>query len=84
MNLLVTLIALAVFTAFVYRYLRESQIPELIERYRPRGPISGLPESHSGDTRRYADPSAAKGQAESRRSGGAEGPVYADPQRKAS
>ncbi|WP_040838768.1 hypothetical protein [Nocardia brevicatena] len=82
MNLLVTLIVLAVFTTFAYRYLRESRIPELIEHYRPRGPIADLPESPHGDVRWYLDPSAAKGQAESRRSDGAEGPVYAEPQRR--
>lgn len=84
MNLLVTLVALGVFTAFTYRYLRESRISELIERYRPHGPISDIPESHYADTRRYLDPSAAKWHAESRQSEGIEGSSYQEPQRKAS
>lgn len=84
MNLLVTLIGLGVFAAFAYHYLRESRIPELIERYRPHDPVAGLPEPPTGDIGRHFDPRAAEWYAESRRSGGIRVAGYEEPQREAS
>lgn len=84
MNLLVVLVALVVFTAFAYHYLRESRIPELIERYRPRGPLGEPSESHYAETRRYLDPSAAKWYAEARPGVASGAPAHGEPQRKAS
>ncbi|WP_040792902.1 hypothetical protein [Nocardia paucivorans] len=84
MTFLVTLVALAVFTTFAYYYLRESRIPELIERYRPREPIEAAAESYYDEIRRYRDLSAAKRYAESRRYDTSAAPAVEEPSQQAS
>ncbi|ONM49506.1 hypothetical protein [Nocardia donostiensis] len=55
MTLLVAFVAIAVFTIITYNYLQESRLPELLERYRPRGPVATDSAPESSDQRRHLD-----------------------------
>lgn len=60
MTLLVAFVAIAVFTIVTYNYLQESRLPELLERYRLRGPAATYSAPESSDQHRHLDLSAPR------------------------